>query len=132
MKTILHLFLAALALHVQGAAADDLECRKAHGEAISACARSLDLLAQAMRAGAQKACIDGAVLTRSYCMSEVDECLDNCQRSYENSVAVCEATFNPTACAGSATCEAIILQQRDNCVSSVVNVLNSCSAACPQ
>jgi hypothetical protein len=132
MKNIFHLFLAAFVLQAQGGAADDLECRTAHRQAISACARSLDLLALDARAGAQKACVDGAVLTRGYCMSGIDECLDNCQRSYENSVAACEATFDPADCGGGAACEAIILQQADNCVSNVVSVLDSCSAACSQ
>jgi hypothetical protein len=131
MKSTFHWFFAALVLHTPIAAGDEIKCKTAYGEAISACARSLDLLALDARSGAQKACVEGAVLTRAYCMSGVDACLDDCQASYEHSVAACEVTFASAACAGNVSCEAIIRQQSDNCISHAVSVLDSCSAACP-
>ena len=132
MKYTFHLLLAALALHTQMAAGDDTACQSVYGHALSACARSLDWLTPNPRAGAQRACVDGALLTRAYCVSGTNACLDNCQSAYENSVAACEVTFAPVVCAGDATCETIILQQGDNCISHAVSVLDSCSAACPQ
>ena len=131
MKSAFALFLAALALHAEVAAGDEIRCRTAYGQAVRACARSLDLLALSGRAGAQKACVEGAVLTRAYCMSGINACLDKCEGTYESSVAACEETFAPALCAENATCEAIILQQRDNCISSAVSALDFCSAACP-
>jgi hypothetical protein len=132
MKYTFHLLLAALVLHPQYAAGDDIECQAVYGQALSTCARSLDWLTSNPRAGAQKACVDGARLTRAYCMSGINACLDYCQSAYEHSVASCEATFAPAVCTGGATCEAIILQQSDNCISHAVSMLEACSAACPQ
>jgi hypothetical protein len=131
MKTLSCLFFAALVLHTQIAAADDTRCKTVYGQAVRACARSADLLVINGRAGAQKACVDGAVLTRSYCVSEINACWNNCQASYEKSVVACEATFAPAICAGEMACESIILQQRDNCISHVVSGLDACSEACP-
>ncbi len=131
MKHIFHLVLAAFVLHTQFAAGDDIKCKTVYGQAVRACARSLDLLTLNVRAGAQKACVEGAVLTRGYCMSGISACLEKCQAAYENSVSACEVTFAPAICAGGETCEAIILQERDNCISNAVGVLDSCSAACP-
>ena len=131
MKNAFRLLLAAFALHAQVAAGDDLKCRAVYAQAVSACARSLDLLVLNGRAGAQKACVEGAVLTRAYCMAGTNACLDKCQAAYANSVTACEETFAPAVCGEDATCEAIILQQRDNCISSAVSTLDACSAACP-
>ena len=131
MKNIFCLFFAALALHAPNAAGGDIQCKATYGEAMRSCARSWDLLTSSARAGAQKACVEGAVLTKAYCMAGVNACLDKCQASYERSAAACEGTFSPAICAGDEKCEAIILQQGDNCISSVVNALDSCSAACP-
>jgi len=131
MKNMAHLFLAALVLHAQAALGDDVKCKTDFGQAVRACARSLDLLALDARGGAQKACVDGAVLTKAYCMSGTNACLDRCQVAYESSVGACEATFAPAMCAENATCEAIIQQQRDNCISNAVGTLDFCSAACP-
>ncbi len=131
MKIIVHSFIAALVLHIQVAAANDISCRTDYLQTVSACARSLDLLASNARAGAQKACVVGARLTRAYCMSGADACLDRCHVAFERSVAACETTFAPAVCAGGVACEAIILQQSDNCVSNAVSELDFCSAACP-
>jgi hypothetical protein len=131
MKSRFYLFFAALALHTQIAAGDDINCKATYGQALRACARSWDLLISNGRAGAQKACVEGAVLTRAYCMSGIDACLDHCQVSYEKSAAACEATFAPATCAEETRCESIILQQRDNCISNAVSGLDSCSQACP-
>jgi hypothetical protein len=131
MKTFLHLFVGALALHASIAAADDAQCRSDFGQAMRSCARSWELLTSNTRSGSQKACVDGALLTKAYCLSGVNACLDRCQASYQHSVAACEATFSPTVCAGGEKCEAVILQENDNCVSSTVSVLDACSAACP-
>jgi hypothetical protein len=131
MKTFFHLFVAALALHASVAAADDAQCRSAFGQAMRSCASSWELLTSNSRSGAQKACVDGAVLTKAYCLSGVSACLDRCQVSYERSVAACETTFSRTMCAADAKCEAVIAQENDNCISSAVGVLDVCSAACP-
>lgn len=131
MRNIFYLFFAVLVLHTQIAAGDDTRCKTVYGQAMRACARSSDLLALNGRAGAQKACVEGAVLTRSYCMSGINACWDNCLASYDKSVAACEANFAPDICAGEITCESIILQQRDNCISNGVSGLDSCSDACP-
>lgn len=132
MKYTFQLLLAALVLHAQMAAGDDIACQTVYGQALSACARSLDWLTQSPRAGAQRACVDGALLTKAYCMSGSNACLDHCHGAYENSVAACEATFAPGMCAGGEACEAIILQESDSCISHAVGVLDSCSAACPR
>jgi hypothetical protein len=131
MRDTFHLLLAVLALHAQVAAADDIKCRTDYGLAVRACVRSLDFLIPGVRAGAQRACVDGALLTKEYCMSGANACLDNCQVGYEESVAACEEKFAPAICAGGATCEEIILHERDNCIFNAVSVLDSCSAACP-
>jgi hypothetical protein len=131
MKKIFHLLFAGLALHTPIAAGDDIKCQTDYRLAVRACVRSLDFLIPGVRTGAQRACVEGAVLTKAYCMSGTNACLDNCQVAYEDSVAACEETFAPATCAGGATCEAIILQERDNCISHAVGVLDSCSAVCP-
>jgi hypothetical protein len=131
MKYTFRLLLAALALHAQVAAGDDSKCLADYRLAVRACVRSLDFLIPGVRTGAQRACVEGAVLTKAYCMSGTDACLDTCQAAYEDSVAACEETFAPATCAGGVTCEAIILQERDNCISHAVGVLDSCSAVCP-
>jgi hypothetical protein len=131
MKNMLPLFFAMLALHAPLAAADDVKCRTVYVHALKACARSPDLLALSGRAGAQKACVEGAAITRTYCMSESNACWENCQARYDRSTAACEADFAPAVCGGETMCESIILQQRDNCISHVVSGLDSCSDACP-
>ena len=124
-------FVVALLLHVPIAAGDDLQCKAVYRGALRDCARSLDLLASDARGGAQKACVDGAQITRAYCASGVNACLDRCTVTYEKSVVACEATFATAVCRGGETCESIVLQQRDNCISHTVSVLDACSAACP-
>lgn len=131
MKNAIYLFFAALVLHTQVAAGDDTRCKTVYGQAMRACTRSPDLLSVNGRAGAQKACVEGAVLTRSYCMSGINACWDSCRALYEKSVAACEATFAPAMCAGETTCESIILQQRENCIANVITGLDACSDACP-
>jgi hypothetical protein len=131
MKYTFRLLLAALALHAQVAAGDDSKCLADYRLAVRACVRSSDFLVPTERAGAQRACVEGALLTKAYCVSGTNACLDTCQIAYEDSVAACEVTFAPAICAEGATCEEIIRQQRDNCTSHAVGVLDSCSAACP-
>jgi hypothetical protein len=131
MRDAFHLLVAVLALHAQVAAADDIKCQMDYGLALRACVRSLDFLSPGVRVGAQRACVEGALLTKAYCMFEANACLDDCEFGYEDAVAACEVTFAPAICLGGATCEEIILQERDNCISNAVGVLDSCSAACP-
>jgi hypothetical protein len=132
MKYTFHLLLAALALHTQIAAGDDIKCQTDYGLAMRACVRSLDFLNPSVRAGARRACVDGARLTKASCMSGTDACLDNCPVGCEDSVSACEATLAPAICAERATCEEIILQERDKCISNAVSVLDSYSAVCPR
>lgn len=130
MKNIFYLFFAALVLHTQFAAGDEFKCTTAYGQAMRACARSLDLLTMNVRAGAQRACVEGARLTQAYCMSGSNPCLDDALAAYDRSLATCEADFDPAACAGELACEHIIAQQRDNCLSYTVSMLDAHTAAC--
>jgi hypothetical protein len=130
MKNMFRLFFAALVLHTQSAAGDDIKCTTAYRQAMTACARSFDGLTMVVRAGAQRACVDGARLTQAYCMSGSNPCLDDTLAAYDRSLARCEADFDPAACAGELACEQIIAQQRDNCISYTVSVLDARTAAC--
>jgi len=132
MKRTLLWLVAALALQTQWAAAGDIECRRSYSLAVGACAQPSNLPDPGLRAGGQRACVDGARITRSYCTSEIDACLDRGEAAYETSVAACEATFDPAVCAAGLTCEDTILQQRANCVSVAVSALASGAAACPR
>jgi len=132
MKSTLIWFVAALALHTQLAAGAGIGCRRSYADAVGACAQPSNLADPGLRAGAQRACVDGARITRSYCMSAVDACLDQGETAYEGSVAACETTFDPAVCAAGSTCEDTILQQRANCISVAVSVLASGAAACPR
>ena len=132
MKNAICSFLAALALQAQVATGGDIDCRTRYVQAVGACAQLSNLFDPGLRAGAQIACVDGARITRSYCMSETDACLDYRQVAFDNSAAGCEATFDPTVCAAAAACEDTILQQRANCISVAAGVLASGTAACPR
>lgn len=130
MKRMSILFSAALLLHAGAAPGDDIACRKTYSQALGTCARSFDVLDPDARAGAQRACVEGARLTQAYCVSGMDACLGDSLLAYDRSVAVCEAGFDPTACFGGVVCEQVIAQQRDNCVSHEVSVLDARTAAC--
>jgi hypothetical protein len=130
MKSTSILFSAALLLHAGAAPGDDIACRKTYTHTLSTCARSLSALDPDGRAGAQRACVEGARLTQAYCVSGVDTCLDDSLNAYDRSAAACEAGFDPSACAGGVVCEQVIAQQRDNCLSHAVSVLDARTAAC--
>lgn len=124
------LFAAALVLHAGAASGDDVTCRQTYGDTLRSCARTLSLLNPDLRAGAQRACVEGARLTRTYCISAIDACPDDCLLAYDRSVPACETVFDSVVCAGGAECERTIAQQRDNCLSFAVDVLHACSTAC--
>ena len=130
MKSTSLMFCAALVLHAGAAMGDDIACRQTYGETLRTCARTLNLLNPDLRAGAQRACVEGARLTQAYCVSGIDMCVDGCLVAYDRSVAACEAVFDSVFCAGAAACERIITQQRDNCLSYAVGALDACTAAC--
>lgn len=130
MKSQSLLFSAALLLHAGVVPADDIACRQTYSQTLSACARPLNVLDSNRRAGAQRACVEGARLTQAYCMSESNTCLDDNLVAYDRSLAACEADFDPAACAGGLTCEGIIAQQRDSCLSYMVSMLDARTAAC--
>lgn len=132
MKRTLRWFIAALALQPPFAAGGDVECRQGYRDALGACAQPSNLPDPVLRAGAQRACVDGARLTRSYCMSAMDAWLDGGEAAYERSVAACEATFDPAACGAGATCADTLLQQRANCIAVAVGVLASGASASPR
>ena len=132
MKCAHRWLLAALALQAPLAAGGDIECRESYSHAVAACAQPSNLPDPALRAGAQRACVDGARITRSYCMSGIDACLDSREAAYESSVAACEVTFDPAVCAAGPTCEDTILRQRANCISVAASVLAAGAAACPR
>ena len=123
-------FASALALHAAVAASSDIACRQVYFHTVRTCGQALDLLGPELRAGAQRACVDGARLTKAYCMSGNDICPDNCLAAYDRSVAKCETDFDPAVCTGVVACAEIIAQQRDNCVSHVVGLLETCTNAC--
>jgi hypothetical protein len=130
MKSMSWLFSAALLLHAGAVTADDNACRQTYSQTLSACAHSLNMLDPNRRAGAQRACVEGARLTQAYCMSGSNTCLDDNLFAYDRSLAACEADFDPAACAGRLACEQVIAQQRDNCVSYTVSMLDARTAAC--
>jgi len=130
MKSKALLFSAAFLLSSGAVLADDSACRQTYSQTLSACARSLNMLESNRRAGAQRACVDGARLTQAYCMSGTNACLDDKLVAYDRSLAACEADFDPAACAGVLACEQIIAQQRDNCLSYTVSMLDARTAAC--
>lgn len=132
MKSTLRWFIAALALQPPFAAGGDVECRKSYRDALGACAQPSNLPDPALRAGAQMACVDGARITRSYCMSATDAWLDDGEVAYVTSVAACEATFDPAVCGVGPTCADTILQQRANCIAVAVGELASGTAASPR
>jgi hypothetical protein len=130
MKSLSWLFFAVLLLHAEVAPADDMACRQAYSRSLNACARSLDMFDPNGRAGAQRACVDGARLTQAYCMSESNACLNDGLAAYDHSLAACEAEFDTAVCAGEMVCEQVIAQQRDNCLSYTVTMLDVSTAAC--
>ncbi len=130
MTSTMRWFIAALALQAPFAAGGNLGCRESYRDAVGACAQPSNLPDPALRAGAQTACVDGARLTRSYCTTGIDACLDGGEAAYERSVAACAATFDLVVCRGGPTCEDTLLQQRANCIHSAVGVLASGAAAC--
>jgi hypothetical protein len=130
MKSMSILFWAALVLHAGAAAGDDVACRQTYSQAVRTCAHTLNLLSPDVRAGAQSACVEGARLTQGYCVSGISACPDDCLVAYDRSLAACEAGFDSAVCAGGVVCAQIIVQQRDNCLSYAVGVLDACTAAC--
>jgi hypothetical protein len=130
MKSMSFLLSAAFVLHAGDASGDDMACRQTYSRTLSECAHTLRLLSPDLRAGAQRACVEGARLTQAYCASGSNVCLDNCLATYDRSGAVCETVFDSGICAGGAVCAQTIIQQRDNCLSYGVGVLDACTAAC--
>jgi hypothetical protein len=125
-------FASALVLHAAIAASADIACRQVYFQTVRSCGQSLDLLGPDLRAGVQRACVEGARLTKAYCMSGNDVCPDDCLVAYDRSVAKCEAVFDPAVCTGVMACAEVIVQQRDNCLSHAVGLLETCTNACMQ
>jgi len=126
------MFAALLMTSAQAFAADNV-CQKNFGAAVSQCAKNLDFLAPNIRAGAQKACVDDAKLAKVVCESgtvDNSQCLNACQATYESNVISCQNAYNPAQCGGNLACEAYYINQRADCISNSVNILNSCSQSC--
>lgn len=58
-------------------------------------------------------------------------CVDSCQTAYNNIVAICEQTYDPAICGGDTSCEQLVLEFRNNCISSAEIGLNQCRASQP-
>lgn len=112
---------------------DRQACQMAYSTSVTQCAQGLDFLEPATRAGAQKACVQGAKLKRDICMAGTPPptCQDSCQAAYNISVSSCESSYDPASCGGNLFCEGIISSQRAACIGNATNALNSCTAACP-
>lgn len=130
MKNVFYFLVIVLLLQSQISQADDNLCGKTYGQTVAACAQSLNDLSPAVRAGAQKGCVQQAQIAKDACMSGVNLCLTACQTTYDSNVATCNAEFDVSICGTNSTCQAIVLQEQANCVSAAVNVLNSCNATC--
>lgn len=94
------MLLAALVLHSEAVAGDDIACLQTYGQTVRTCAHTLNLLSPDLRAGAQRACVEVARLTLAYCMPGINVCLDNSQVADDRSVAACEAVVDSAVCAG--------------------------------
>lgn len=59
-------------------------------------------------------------------------CLDACQTTYDQAQNFCVLTYDPSSCGGNTTCEGIVQQQLDQCLSDAGTALNQCFASCSQ
>lgn len=134
IRSLLCLFSVGLMFATTHAAyADDSQCQKSYGDAVSSCAHDLSFLSPNIRAGAQKACVEDAKIAKDYCLNGVNVCLDNCQASYDSGVVHCNNTYDPSTCEdGDLFCQQLTTQLRADCTSAAVNTLNSCTASCQQ
>lgn len=114
--------------------AADNECGRAYGQSVKSCAESLEFLAPNVRAGAQKACVEDAKISKEACQSGVNTCLEDCNTSYQSSLGACESSYqqNLIYCDGDTVCNAYYLNQKSICESASVDTLNSCTASCQQ
>lgn len=112
---------------------DRQECQKAYVTKITGCAQGLGFLEKIVRAGAQKACVEGAKVSRNSCLAGVvvPTCQDSCLAAYNILQQSCETAFSPAVCGGVVECEAEVLSQRANCVAVALDILNACTASCP-
>jgi hypothetical protein len=136
MKLSFLLVATFATLFSQIAAAADNTCQKNFGLAVASCATSLNFLSPNVRAGAQKACVDDAKSAKALCLNGTPppSCLETCQTNYNNNINYCEQAYTDAInniCFGDQACVVVYTQQRADCISTSVNILNSCTASCP-
>jgi hypothetical protein len=134
VKTSFLLVVALATLITDVAAATDNTCQKNFGLAVASCATSLSFLSPNVRAGAQKACVTDAKLAKDLCLNGAPppSCLETCQTNYSNTINYCDPTYTNSlqGCGGDTVCEALLLQQKSDCIAASVDILNSCMASC--
>jgi hypothetical protein len=128
--------LAALAAATAAAqtTVDKQACQKDYGAKVAACAQNLNFLDLITRAGAQKACVQSAKMARDVCLvggTPPPTCQESCLAAYNNSLASCQATYDPSICGGNFACEQFFAQQQAICIGDALNVLNTCTGSCP-
>lgn len=130
-------FFTMLATPAMAQLTDARVCQSQYASAVSTCATGLNFLEPNMRAGAQKACVQNVQTQRNLCLNggSPQSCPLACQTTYTNTIAYCEATYNPddpNICTpGDAICVIVTTNNRSNCVVQATEALNTCNASCP-
>jgi hypothetical protein len=120
MRIFLSIILSAMVWTSPSIAAD--ECQNIYLNTVRECAKL----------PYRSTCVQTAIGAREACKKGPNQCILTCQATYESNVISCQQAYDPAVCSGNIACEAFYNQQRADCISQSVTILNSCSNACPQ
>ena len=135
MKKMQMLSFAILFGLATTAAAQNLQCGKAFGFAVSQCQKALEskVLPPKTRATAHKLCVSDARDVKQLCLTGGGTCLEQCEANLQANNQFCAITFDPAVFCptGDPGCVAAINALYANCLAESAAVFEACVAACP-